>query len=425
MDNHALLRRQIMVSVEAALLDTPVVLVVGPRQAGKTTLCEQIATRRRARFLTFDDGATLAAAQSDPAGFVAALDGPVVLDEIQRAPELLSAIKRAVDRNRRPGRFLLTGSANVLTLPRASESLAGRMEVLTLWPLSQGEIEGTRERFVDVLFARGPLRVRSAGESREALLDRALRGGYPELLGRKEPARRRAWFGSYVTTILQRDVRDIAQIEGLSELPRLLAFLAARSATLQNVAEVSRCTGLPQTTLTRYLALLENIFLVRRTPAWAGSRARRLIKTPRVVLTDTGLLAHLAGLTSGRLAEEPTAAGPLLETFVAGEIQKQLGWCEVDAGLFHFRTAAGREVDLVLEAGDGRVVGIEVKAAASIAAGDFRGLEALREVTGKRFHRGVLLYAGREVLPFGTEMWALPMPALWRMEGGAHGAEST
>lgn len=421
MGNPALLRRHLDTSVEAALSDTPVVLVVGPRQAGKTTLCEQIAGKRGARLLTFDDGATLAAAQSDPAGFVAALEGPVVLDEIQRAPELLSALKLAVDRNRKPGRFLLTGSANILTLPRASESLAGRMEVLTLWPLSQGEIASTRERFVDDLFTKTPFRARAAaGESRSALLERALRGGYPELLARKDPARRRAWFGSYVTTILQRDVRDIAQIDGLSELPRLLAFLASRSATLQNVAEVSRTTGLPQTTLTRYLALLENIFLIRRTPAWTGSRARRLVKTPRVVLTDTGLLAHLAGLTTARIAEDPTATGPLLETFVAGEIQKQLGWCEVHAELFHFRTAAGREVDLVLEADDGRVVGIEVKAAASVGVRDFRGLEALREVAGKRFHRGVLLYAGREVLPFGSEMWAVPMAGVWQAGGGGN-----
>ncbi len=402
-------------ALEAALADTPVVLVIGPRQAGKTTLCRLVADRRGARLLSLDDAATLAAADADPAGFIAALDGPVVLDEIQKAPALLPAIKLAVDRRREPGRFLLTGSADVLALPRVSESLAGRMEVLTLWPLSQGELAGYREGFIDALFAAANPKFGATSEARADLVHRALRGGFPEAVERRDPERRRAWFRSYVTTMLERDVRDLGRIEGLTDLPRLLNLLAARSASLLNIAELSRSIGLPQTTLTRYLALLERAFLVRRLPAWAGSRARRSVKTPRVWMPDTGLLGHLAGLTPTRLVEEPTAVGPLLETFVASELAKHLGWSRTRAELFHFRTHGGIEVDLVLEADDGRLAGVEVKSAATVGVGDLKGLKAFREVAGKRFHRGVVLYTGREALPFGSDLWALPVSALWQL----------
>jgi hypothetical protein len=412
-----LLKRHLAPALEAALSDTPAVLVTGPRQAGKTTLCRLVAERRGTRVLSLDDAATLAAATTDPAGFVAALDGPSMLDEIQKAPGLLPAIKLAVDRRRDAGRFLLTGSADVLALPRVSESLAGRLEVLTLWPFSQGEMEGRRDDLVQALFAAAAPPHCEADASRAALISRALRGGYPEVLARADPERRRAWFRSYVTTILERDVRDLAHIDGLSDLPRLLAVLAARSSSLLNLAELSRTLGLPHTTLTRYVALLEHTFLVRRIPAWAGNRARRAVKAPRVLVTDTGLLAHLAGLTAARLGDEPAALGPLLESFVASELLKQLSWSRTPAELLHFRTHAGREVDLVLERSDGRIVGIEVKASATVATSDFRGLEALREVTSKRLHRGVVLYTGRETLPFGAGFWALPVSALW--EAGA------
>lgn len=407
--------RNLASAVEAALADTPVVLLVGPRQAGKTTLCRLVAERRGARVLSLDDAATLSAAMADPAGFVGALDGPSVIDEIQKAPDLLPAIKLAVDRNRVAGRFLLTGSADVLSLPTVSESLAGRMEVLPLWPLSQGELAGRREGFIDAVFGGSALAVQSRGEPRASLAERALRGGFPEAVARRDPARRRAWFRAYVTTMLERDVRNLAQIEGLSDLPRLLNVLAARSASLVNVAELSRSVGLPHTTLTRYLALLEHTFLIRRVPAWAGNRARRAVKTPRIWIPDTGLLGHLAGLTVSRLAEEPASIGPLLETFVVSELTKQLGWSRTQVEIFHFRTHGGREVDVVLEADDGRLVGVEVKAAATVGTADMKGLMALREISGRRFHRGIVLYTGRETLPFGPTLWALPLTALWEI----------
>lgn len=409
-----MIRRHLEDQVVAALADTPVTLLVGARQTGKSTLCQQLAVgRHRARYLTLDDATTLAAARTDPVGFVASIDSPVVIDEVQRAPDLFSAIKLAVDRKRTPGRFLLTGSANVLLLPRVSDSLVGRMQVLMLWPFSQGEIEGAREGFIDAVFGRKAPPLAAGRQSREDILGRALRGGYPEILTRSDPRRRRAWYESYVTTILQRDVRDLANIEGLASLPRLLALIASRATSLLNYADLSRGTALPQSTVKRYLALLENTFLTRAIPAWSANLGKRLVKAPRLAVGDTGLLAHLVGASPEKLRTDPGAAGPILENFVAMELIKQATWSSVAVALHHFRTAAGQEVDLVLERDDGKIVGIEVKAAASVAATDFRGLHALREAARDRFLRGIVLYTGREAMPFGPSLFALPASAIW------------
>lgn len=414
-NNSPLFRRHLAEGIESALDDTPAVLVAGARQAGKTTLCESIAGRRNTSIVTFDDAATLSAAKADPQGFITTVGSPVFLDEIQRVPEILLAIKLAIDKKRRPGHFLMTGSANVLTLPRVSESLAGRMEVLTLWPLSVGETEAAGEGFVDAVFAKTDPVWPKGGLSREPLLDMMLRGGYPEVFTREEPARRNAWFASYITTILQRDVRDIASIAGLTEMPRLLQLLAARASSILNVAELSRSSALPHTTLMRYLSLLEMIFLIHWIPAWSGSQARRLIKAPRLIFVDTGLLGYLTGFSRDRQMNDPGRIGPMLENFVAVEILKQFGWNRTRANLLHFRSHAGREVDFVLEAADGTVVGIEVKASTNVVPSDFKGLDALRETTGRRFRRGIILYTGERPLPFGNSCWAVPISTVWRL----------
>jgi len=416
-------RRNIRQRILEALADTPVVFIEGPRQSGKTTLARLVAKEDHpARYLTFDDASVLAAAASDPAGFLAGLEGPVVLDEVQRVPEMFPAIKALVDRDRTPGRFLLTGSADVLLLPRVSESLAGRMEVLTLWPLSQGEIEGVEERFIDIAFGKN-LR-RSAPETEEGpdLWDRVLRGGYPESLRRKAERRRGAWFASYVTTILQRDIRDMARIEGLAALPRLLSLVAARSSSLLNVSDLSRDTGIPKTTLKRYMALLEASFLVQAIPAWSGNLSGRLVRSPKVLVTDTALAGHLTGLTRERLEREPTLRGALLESFVAMELRKQQGWSTTRTSLLHFRTHGGTEVDLVLEDGAGRMVAVEVKAAATVRIEDLKGLKRLSELRPRRFHRGILLYAGREIVPFAANLHAVPLSCLWTL--GAAGGKA-
>ena len=407
--------RHISPALLAALADTPVVLLHGARQTGKSTLARSLAAHSYpARYLTLDDAGLLSAARHDPQGLIAGLDGPVILDEIQRAPELFLAIKAAVDRDPRPGRFLLTGSANVLMLPQLADSLAGRMEILTLWPFSQGELAGVRENFIDRLFSPDLPPGAPAAEERGSVISRILTGGYPSAVTRSDPERRRAWFGAYLTTILQRDIRDLAHIERLTELPALLSLLATRAGSLLNFAAVARGLTLPQSTLKRYMALLETTFLVQYLPAWSANLGKRLVKAPKVMLTDTGLMAHLLGLNEDRLRAEPMFRGPLLENFVMMELRKQVSWSRARPQLFHFRLVTGQEVDILLEDGAGRLAGVEVKASATVSAADFQGLHALAAATGARFRRGLVLYLGGEAIPFGPRMYALPVSALWQ-----------
>lgn len=397
-----------------SLADSPVVFLHGARQSGKSTLVQSlIGPRYRADYLTLDDAAVLAAAQRDPQGFVAALETPVILDEVQRVRELFSAIKVAVDRDRRPGRFLLTGSANVRVVPALAEALVGRVEILTLWPFSQGEIEGKPEHFVDWLFSRRTPRPQRVVLEWRDLMKRVLRGGFPEAVGRASADRRRAWFGSYVTTVLQRDVRDLSGIEGLAELPRLLSLLAARTSGLLNYADVSRDASIPQTTLKRYFSVLEATFLVQVVPPWLPNIGQRLVKSPKVMLCDTGLASSLLGVDEARLRQDAVLAGQLLETFVAMELVKQASWSRTQPRLHHYRSHARHEVDIVLEEPGGAIVAIEVKASASVTQGDLRGLDALARIAGDRFARGVILYGGDQVVPFARNIHAMPLTSLW------------
>jgi uncharacterized protein len=401
-----------------ALHDTPVVYLQGARQTGKSTLAQAIAREQRfADYLTLDTAAVLAAAEGDPEGFVAGLEGPTVIDEVQKAPRLALAIKAAVDKRRRSGQFLLTGSASVMALPRLSESLAGRVELHTLWPFSQGELTGHHESFVDRLFMA---RFRSAQSEAEAetvterdIIQRLVVGGYPEAQTRTREERRGAWFDSYVTAILQRDVRELVNIDRLAEAPRLLALLASRTCQLVNYADIARSLSIPQTTLKRYLTLMEMTFLVRLLPAWFTNIGKRLAQSPKLLLTDTGLLTHLLGIDAARLRADRTLLGHVLENFVAVELLKQLGWSRQKCGLFHFRTETGHEVDLVLEDASGRLVGIEVKAGATVEKRDFRGLETLAAAVGDRFVRGVVLYTGEVPVPFAKRLQAIPIHHLW------------
>lgn len=409
-----MIERHLGSAVAEALKDTPVVLLVGARQSGKSTLARSLqGSRPGRRYLTFDDEGTLDAARSDPAGFLAGLEGPTILDEIQKVPELFPAMKAVVDRDRMPGRFLLTGSANVLMMPRLSESLAGRMEVQTLWPFSQGELKKHRETFLARVFqSKFSLQPSKAGEAK-AWPELACLGGFPEIVKRSSAPRRKAWFRSYVTTVLSRDARDLANIESLASLPRLLSLLASRTSSLLNYADLARVLTMPQSTLKRYMGLLQALFLFHPLPAWSSNLGQRLIKSQKVLLSDTGLLAHLTGATQDKLRQDPTAAGHILENFVAMELVKQASWSEAQVQVFHFRTLTGSEADILLEDEEGRVVGIEVKASATPSSSDFKGLKSLAECAGEKFVRGIVLYTGNEVIPFGKNLTAVPLPALW------------
>lgn len=405
--------RAIEDAVRHAIDDTPVVLLNGARQTGKTTLARSLASNANAPYLTLDDAATLASASTDPVGFIRSLPPHVIIDEIQKAPALFPAIKLSVDLDRRPGRFVLTGSANVLTLPRLSESLAGRMEIIPLFPFSAGEIEGQREQFLERLF-HASFAGRIASSSPDDLPQRLVRGGYPEVVGRPNEERRAAWFSSYLSTILQRDVRDLAQVEGLHALPNLLRILASRTAGLLNMADVGRDAGLPHSTMSRYLSLLETVFLVHRLPAWSANLGQRMVKAPKLHLVDTGLACHLVGADAARFQRDRPLLGRILETFVVGELRKQASWWHSRATLHHFRTATGSEVDIVLEKADGTVAAVEVKAGHTVGASDFAALKALRDQLGDRFAAGVVLHEGEQTLPFGDRLWLLPVSDLWR-----------
>lgn len=406
--------RLLEAALREAIADTPAVFLAGARQVGKSTLVRGLGRGAdRWTWRTFDDLDTLAAARTDPEGFVEALGDHAILNEVQRAPELFIPLKRAIDEDRRPGRFVLTGSANVLALPRVAESLAGRMEILTLWPLAQAEIEGRPPAFVDACFSDGVGRLRPPAVDRGALIARLLRGGYPEAASRSGSTARGRWFDAYLATLLQRDLRDLADIERIAEIPRLLEGVASRTGSLLNVADLGRALGINHMTLKRYLALLEALYLVVRLPPWFENVGKRLARTPKLHLNDSGLLAHLLGLDAEGLAARPTDAGPLVETFVVGELLKLAAVAAVRPRLFHFRTSAGHEVDVVMESRRRQLVGVEVKAGATLSEADFKGLRALQEVVGKRLECGVVLYAGREILPFGPRLWAAPISVLW------------
>ena len=406
--------RHVTERILEGLADTPVVYIQGARQAGKSTIVRSIAERRwPASYLTLDSAAVLAAANHDAEGFIAGLERPAVIDEAQRVPALALAIKAAVDVDRRPGQFLLTGSASVLSLPKLAESLAGRMELHTLWPFSQGEMAGVRETFIDRMFAAAPTMAEPVMETEDALITRICAGGYPEIHARRSPARRQAWFDAYVDAILQRDVRDWANIERLADMPRLLALLASRVGQLINYAELARALAMPQSTLKRYMTLLGMTFLVQPLPPWFANIGKRLTKAPKLMLADTGLVTHLIDADAERLKRDRTLLGHVLENFVAMELTKQLGWSRRRCKLFHFRTDAGAEADFVLEDRKGRLVGVEVKCTQAVHKKDFRGLEVLAQLTGERFTRGVVLYPGATAVPFGRNLHALPMPQLW------------
>lgn len=409
----ALVQRAMRPLVEEALRDTPVVVVNGARQVGKTTLVGSLAVEGTSEVVTLDDPATREAARLDPRAFVDRSVGTLVIDEVQLEPALFRAIKAEVDRDRRPGRFLLTGSSRLLSAPDMADALVGRVETLELWPFSQGEIAGGGDYFVDMVFDSPRDLVRSGTVTRHQLIERILAGGFPEAV-RRSPNRRRNWFDAYVTTETQTVIRDLAAIERLAEVPRLLRLCAARTATELNVSAIASDLGVPARTTDGYLAVLATAFLIHLLPAWSTNVSSKVVRRPKLVMTDSGLAAHLVGSTASTVDRPHGSLGQLLETFVVNEIRKQATWSAHRPSLCHFRDRSGAEVDLVLEHPDGRLVCIEVKATSTPRARDLRGLHFLADRVGDRFHFGVLLTAAPEATPFGPRFAALPVSALWR-----------
>jgi len=408
--------RLVRARLTESLADTPVVLVHGPRQCGKTTLARAVGDKAGYRYVSFDDDVLRASAQADPAGFVADLPDKVILDEVQRVPQLFTSLKAAVDRDRRPGRFILTGSANVLLVPALADSLAGRMEILRLHPLAQVELARRSSGFLDQLFADGVrpgFKTGTRARLGRELIERIVAGGYPAALARPVPRRRTAWYRDYIDTLVQRDVRDLARISALDALPRLLSLAAGQTARLLNVADLAAPFQLSRPTIRDYVTLLEHVFLLDSLPPWHSNRLSRLVKTPKLHLGDTGVACALLGMDSKALAEDRNMLGQLLETFVFQELRRQASWHEESVVFHHFRDRDGVEVDIVLEHAGRQVAGIEVKAAGTVTAADFRGLRKLKDAAGKRFRAGVVLYDGETLAPFGEGLYAVPISCLW------------
>ena len=394
-----------------ALSDSPVVLLQGPRQCGKSTLAQALAQDLAYEYISFDDNDSYTLAQHDPVAFIRALSKPVVLDEVQRVPNLFLPIKRAVDTNRQPGRFLLTGSARVLQMSQIKDSLAGRMDVISLHPLSQNELEGRVPSFLDHLF-QAQFQYQSL-KKESTIAERILNGGYPAVLLRNIN-RRAAWYRNYVEALVSKDALQLTHIQSVDTLGRLLNMAALQTGQILNATNMSKQFQISRNTTLSYLLLLEKLFLIERLPAWHKSHSKRLIKAPKLHISDSGLACSLLRLNAENLYDDKTLLGHVLESFVLQELRRQASVHKQMHSFFYYREKNGPEVDIVIERDAGRVAGVEVKASATIGKADFRGLYKLQHWAGPKFICGVLFYQGTKSLCFEDKMFALPIQWLWR-----------
>ena len=422
-----LIPRHAQAAVASALSDTRVVVINGARQTGKSTLARIVMADFPGAELRFlDETPVRAAAHADPAFFVRH-NGLLIIDEVQRVPELFLAIKHEVDTDPRPGKFLLTGSARLTGLRDIPDLLPGRSETIELSPLSQGEIDHHPDGFVAAAFRHGAaLRVPGSGLRRDQYLERALRGGYPEAVRRTDSGRRARFFESYITDVINRDVRQFTDIERPGDMRRLVNLVAASTASLAVPASMASRLQVPASTVKRYLDLLDLLFITRRIAAWSSNMVTRAVATPKLFLNDSGLAGHLTGM-SLRRARHPTApVGPLVETFVLGELSRQIALADQPVRLYHYRDRDGYEVDAVLEAPSGEVIACEVKAAETVRSDDFRGIQRLARRLGDQLVAGIVLYAGGQPLPFGERLRAWPISTLWTTdrEDGTNGGSA-
>jgi len=401
-------------AVAEALADTRVVLINGARQVGKSTLVRAVAGERADEWRDLDLPQDRQSAVTDPVGFVS-FDGLTVIDEIQRAPELLLAIKATVDADPRPGRFLLTGSSRLLGLRDLPDTLPGRMETIELWPFSQGEIDSAPDGFVDEVFRRGPAIRHESTVTRAEYADRIVRGGLPEAVARTDPRRRGRFFDSYVQNLVDREVRQLVEIERAPQLTTLIRLLAARSGLLVAPGSLESELQISRPTIARYLQLLDEVFLIKRVPGWSRNLGTRVTRAAKLTFVDSGIAARLIAMDAHTLRRPGAPFGPLLEGFVLSELARQLTWSQELVDLYHYRDHNKIEVDAVLENRQRQVVGIEVKAASTVRSEDFNGLRRLGEKLGDEFLVGVVLYTGNTTLPFGPNLRAVPVSALWQL----------
>ncbi len=411
-------QRNLTDSLRAALNESPSVLLMGARQTGKSTLAMNLVTEGIIdEYITLDDTSYLSAAISDPKGFLEGFGNrSLVIDEIQRATGLLLPIKQIIDTGKKPGKFFLTGSTNIFLLPKLSESLSGRIELHSLFTLSQGEINGRFEKFLDRLIKNPESITESLNFSRADFKKLISLGGYPEIHIRKSTDRIDQWFKSYIYTILQKDIRDISNIDSTPDLNRLIQIAATRTGTILNFAELSRSSTIPQTTLKRYFTLLQAAYLINLVPPWSVNLSKRLIKTPKIYFNDTGLAASLIGFDADRFTNDTTTLGHFFENFIYMELLKQISWSNYKPSIYHFRTQTGDEVDFILEYPNGKVIGIEVKARSSVDSGMFKGLKFLAENLNKKFLCGIIFYTGDKIVPFAKNQFAVPFQALWEVK---------
>ncbi len=401
--------------ISTSLEESPVVLLTGPRQSGKTTLMTQIGRELGFDFISFDSIASQSAALRDPVGFVDSLRKPVILDEVQRVPEIFLPIKVDVDQNRHiNGRYALTGSANPLLVPKLGDALTGRMLLMQLWPLSQGELIGKEESFLDRVFADdfGPIQV--IPFSKQELLGKVCLGGFPGMHAARSARARQAWCDSYLSLALQKDVQELAQIEGLAQMPKLLQLFATRVGSTLNYSDFANSADIPLTSLRRYTQLLHSLFILHSVQPWSRNLGKRLTKAPKVYFIDTGILLYTLNFDEQRLEGMPSIFGGVAENFVVNEILKQVTWSRKRVQVFYCRLRDGQaEIDIILEDERGKVVGIEVKTSETPRSDDFKHLRALKEAVGSDFLRGIVLYSGKDKVPFGDGNWAVPISHLW------------
>lgn len=407
--------RHITPKLHLALKHRPVVYIQGGRQTGKSTLARTLINKNyKADYIPLDDLAVLAIVKNDPKGFLNNYPGNLIIDEVQMAPDLLIAIKHLVDNDRRPGKFVLTGSSNLFTLPKISESLAGRVDIYRLLPLSQSEIEGNKFHLVDELFkGRTKSLFEIKGKGKKQIITRIIRGGFPEIVTNRNVSLTARWFNSYVTTLLQRDVRDIASIDNLEVFPQILGILASRSGGLTNFADISRETSVPQTTLKRYISILRMAFIIEMVPSWSNKMEQRFVKSPKIFFNDTGLLSYLSGFTEKRLETDSKALGMAMENFVFAELVKLHSYSDNFFTIYHYRTHLDEEIDFILERNDGRSIAIEVKSSETIKPDMAKNIKVFQGKYPEKFLSGIVFYTGKQVLPIGEKIFALPIDALW------------